>query len=220
MGEAAVLLSAWLLHTTIRGGGCRRCRALTFPYLSFILPSLHACSLYNNIIPPSRLSPGSDLHLFREGVEPKWEDPRCEHGGKWTAMVPKGNKQLLDTMWLHGVLGCIGEQFDDGEEICGIVVNVRPKQDRISVWTKTAANEALQVGGHAPRGKILRLDHRSAVVVGPLLRAWRQRMQRMQAAGGWEARVVQGAWCRRSAPGAFPVGRASGTWCRSLLAVF
>ncbi len=130
-------------------------------------------------------------------------------------MVPKGNKQILDTMWLHGVsdashtpylrpgrhlraparfpsaalhdalplvppeagpnggdarqslpphltpipappapfhpphsfpqvLGCIGEQFDDGEEICGIVVNVRPKQDRISVWTKTAANEALQ----------------------------------------------------------------------------
>lgn len=25
------------------------------------------------------------------------------------------------------------------------MVNVRPKQDRISVWTKTAANEALQV---------------------------------------------------------------------------
>lgn len=47
------------------------------------------------------------------------------------------------------VLGSIGEQFDDGEEICGIVVNVRPKQDRISVWTKTAANEALQVGGQS-----------------------------------------------------------------------
>ena len=30
-------------------------------------------------------------------------------------MVPKSNKQLLDTMWLHGVLGSIGEQFDDGE---------------------------------------------------------------------------------------------------------
>ena len=28
-----------------------------------------------------------------------------------------------------------------------MVVNVRPKQDRISVWTKTAANEALQVRG-------------------------------------------------------------------------
>jgi translation initiation factor 4E len=83
--------------------------------------------------------------LFREGIEPKWEDPRCEHGGKWTAMVSKANREQLDKMWLHGVLGSIGEQFDDGEEICGIVVNVRPKQDRISVWTKTAANEALQV---------------------------------------------------------------------------
>ena len=34
-------------------------------------PCLRArpCSLYNNIIPPSRLSPGSDLHLFREGEQ-------------------------------------------------------------------------------------------------------------------------------------------------------
>ena len=36
-------------------------------------PSPPPRSLYNNIIPPSRLSPGSDLHLFREGIEPKWE---------------------------------------------------------------------------------------------------------------------------------------------------
>lgn len=101
--------------------------------------------LYNNIIPPSRLSYGSDLHLFREGIEPKWEDPRCEHGGKWTAMIPKGQPQMLDSAWLHAVLACIGEQFDEGEEVCGVVVNVRPKQYRISLWTKTAANEAVQV---------------------------------------------------------------------------
>lgn len=39
----------------------------------------------------------------------------------------------------------IGEQFDYGEEICGAVVNVRNKQDKISIWTKNAANEAVQV---------------------------------------------------------------------------
>ena len=33
---------------------------------------------------------GADFHLFKEGVEPKWEDPSCEHGGKWTVLVPKG----------------------------------------------------------------------------------------------------------------------------------
>lgn len=39
----------------------------------------------------------------------------------------------------------IGEQFDHGDEICGAVVNVRKTQERISIWTKNAANEAAQV---------------------------------------------------------------------------
>lgn len=39
----------------------------------------------------------------------------------------------------------IGEQFDYGDEICGAVVNVRGKQDKIGLWTKTATNEAAQV---------------------------------------------------------------------------
>lgn len=30
-------------------------------------------------------------------------------------------------------------------QVCGVVVNVRPKQFRISLWTKTASNEAVQV---------------------------------------------------------------------------
>ncbi len=74
-------------------------------------------SLYNNIIPPSRLSPGSDLHLFREGIEPKWEDPKCEAGGSWKVMVPKGQKQLLDTMWLHAV----SQPVVSGEDVGGSV---------------------------------------------------------------------------------------------------
>lgn len=39
----------------------------------------------------------------------------------------------------------IGEQFDYGDEICGAVVSVRGKQERIAIWTKNAANEAVQV---------------------------------------------------------------------------
>lgn len=39
----------------------------------------------------------------------------------------------------------IGEQFDFGDEICGVVVNVRGKQERIAIWTKNASNEAAQV---------------------------------------------------------------------------
>lgn len=62
-------------------------------------------SLYNNIKPPSWLNPGTDFHLFKEGIEPKWEDPQCESGGKWTVLVPKGpvSKATLDMMWLNAV---------------------------------------------------------------------------------------------------------------------
>ena len=43
------------------------------------------------------------------------------------------------------LLACIGEQFTEGDEICGVVVNMRAKQDKICLWTKSAANEAAQV---------------------------------------------------------------------------
>mmetsp|Transcript_24239 Transcript_24239/g.76263 ORF Transcript_24239/g.76263 Transcript_24239/m.76263 type:complete len:201 (+) Transcript_24239:80-682(+) len=60
--------------------------------------------LYNNIVPPSRLPHGADFHLFKEGIEPKWEDAKCAQGGKWNVPVPKSNnKVMLDQMWLHTV---------------------------------------------------------------------------------------------------------------------
>ncbi|KAJ3683304.1 hypothetical protein LUZ60_013531 [Juncus effusus] len=98
--------------------------------------------LYNNINPPSKLVPGADLHLFKNKIEPKWEDPICSNGGKWTINCSRGKS---DTYWLYTLLGMIGEQFEYGDEICGVVVNVRAKQERISIWTKDAHNEAAQV---------------------------------------------------------------------------
>lgn len=105
--------------------------------------------LYNNIKPPSWLGAGTDFHLFKKGIQPKWEDPQCVGGGKWTIWVPRGggnSKQLLDKFWLHSLLACIGEQFSHSDEICGIVVNMRAKQDKVCLWTKTASNEAVQIG--------------------------------------------------------------------------
>ncbi|KAF6175083.1 hypothetical protein GIB67_038996 [Kingdonia uniflora] len=47
------------------------------------------------------------------------------------------------------LLAMIGEQFDHGDEICGAVVNLRVKQEKISIWTKNAVNEAAQVSTEA-----------------------------------------------------------------------
>eukprot|EP00223_Ostreococcus_mediterraneus_P005504 CAMPEP_0174578394 /NCGR_PEP_ID=MMETSP0929-20130131/790_1 /TAXON_ID=548131 ORGANISM="Ostreococcus mediterraneus, Strain clade-D-RCC2572" /NCGR_SAMPLE_ID=MMETSP0929 /ASSEMBLY_ACC=CAM_ASM_000573 /LENGTH=129 /DNA_ID=CAMNT_0015759495 /DNA_START=421 /DNA_END=810 /DNA_ORIENTATION=+ len=89
---------------------------------------------------------GTDFHLFKEGIEPKWEDDTCAKGGKWTYYVPKQtDADSLDESWLNLLLFMIGEQFSAPGEICGAVVSVRQKQHRIALWTMTASNEAEQV---------------------------------------------------------------------------
>ncbi|GFY88675.1 eukaryotic translation initiation factor 4E [Actinidia rufa] len=99
-------------------------------------------SIYNNIHRPSKLAVGADFHCFKYKIEPKWEDPVCANGGKWSVSFSKGKS---DTCWLYTLLAMIGEQFDHGDEICGAVVNVRARQEKISIWTKNAANETAQV---------------------------------------------------------------------------
>ncbi|KAL2469655.1 Eukaryotic translation initiation factor [Abeliophyllum distichum] len=98
--------------------------------------------LYDQIFRPSKLPTNADFHLFKAGTEPKWEDPECANGGKWT--VTSNIKANLDNMWLETLMALIGEQFDEADEICGVVASVRQRQDKLSLWTKTASNEAVQ----------------------------------------------------------------------------
>ncbi|XP_022959251.1 eukaryotic translation initiation factor-like [Cucurbita moschata] len=98
---------------------------------------------YDQILKPSKLPANADFHLFKAGVEPKWEDPECANGGKWT--VTSSRKTNLDTMWLETLMALIGEQFEESDEICGVVASVRQRRDKLALWTKTAANEAAQM---------------------------------------------------------------------------
>ncbi len=87
--------------------------------------------------------PPSDYCVFKEGIKPMWEDVHNINGGKWILEFSKGlNRESnphLDEIWLEVLLCLIGEGFNDfGEEICGAVVNIRSKEDRISVWTANA----------------------------------------------------------------------------------
>lgn len=77
------------------------CSAPTF-CVSLLCP---ARSLYNNIKAPSQLQPMATYYLFKDGIEPKWEDPKNTHGGSWNCTAPRGpnGKQVLDSWWLHSV---------------------------------------------------------------------------------------------------------------------
>lgn len=64
-----------------------------------------ACSLYNNILAPTKLAIGSNYHLFKEGIRPMWEDPINAKGGKWIFTNARSRKARLDECWLNVVRG-------------------------------------------------------------------------------------------------------------------
>ncbi|XP_004292692.1 PREDICTED: eukaryotic translation initiation factor 4E-1-like [Fragaria vesca subsp. vesca] len=99
-------------------------------------------SLYNNMHHPSKLTPGYDYYIFKENIEPELEDPACSDGGKWTLTFSTGRS---DQSWLHTIQALVQEQFNHRYEICGAVISLRDGQEKIALWTKNAANEAVQV---------------------------------------------------------------------------
>ncbi|EDW84912.1 uncharacterized protein Dwil_GK14373 [Drosophila willistoni] len=105
-------------------------------------------SLYNHIKPPSEIKMGSDYSLFKKGIRPMWEDAANKQGGRWLITVHKNSKSELDNLWLDVLLCLIGEGFDHTDEICGAVVNIRNKSNKISIWTANGMNEqaALEIG--------------------------------------------------------------------------
>jgi len=102
-------------------------------------------ALYNHIQLPSGLPYLSDYYLFKKGIMPMWEDTQNRDGGRWLIQVDRQvRNDVLDIYWLELLMAIVGEQFDDGSEhICGTVVNIRNKGDKISLWTKDASNEEI-----------------------------------------------------------------------------
>ncbi|KAI8904733.1 translation initiation factor eIF 4e-like domain-containing protein [Gorgonomyces haynaldii] len=105
--------------------------------------------IFNNLTNAHELPPSANYHLFKEGIEPSWEDKANEKGGKWAFNLQRGKRgPELDQWWLNVCLGCIGEQFTFGEEITGCVVSIRKANDRISIWTREADDKekCLKIG--------------------------------------------------------------------------
>ena len=72
-----------------------------------------------------------------------WEDERNKRGGRWLFVLNKSKTQskAVDDLWLEVLLCLIGEAFgEDSDQICGAVINVRNKMDKIAVWTSDAKN--------------------------------------------------------------------------------
>uniref|UniRef100_F1LDA2 eIF-4F 25 kDa subunit n=1 Tax=Ascaris suum TaxID=6253 RepID=F1LDA2_ASCSU len=84
-----------------------------------------------------------DYNVFKENIQPMWEVPENANGGRWLITIDKSrHHDLLDAVWLEVLLAVIGDQFGKyTDDICGIVVNIRNKGSKISIWTTNASND-------------------------------------------------------------------------------
>lgn len=97
--------------------------------------------IFNNVKPASQMATNSNYHLFRQGIQPMWEDPANVNGGKFVLTIPKKDSKngRCDEWWLYTVLAMIGETMDlHGDQVAGAVVSIRKSQDRIALWLKSS----------------------------------------------------------------------------------
>mmetsp|Transcript_7827 Transcript_7827/g.12522 ORF Transcript_7827/g.12522 Transcript_7827/m.12522 type:complete len:225 (-) Transcript_7827:151-825(-) len=93
--------------------------------------------IFNNLDKPSKMEVSANLHIFKEGIKPMWEDPINKKGGKLVISVRAQDKGVLDKYWEDLVLALVGETLDPGNELCGAVASKRKAADRISLWFRS-----------------------------------------------------------------------------------
>merc|ERR1712243_237302 len=81
-----------------------------------------------------------------------WEDPRNVEGGRWLLNLQRQQRSCeLDKYWQEALMCLIGEIFEpNSDEICGAVVNIRPKGDKLAIWTGNAEkkHQVMTIGKH------------------------------------------------------------------------
>ncbi|VVC88521.1 eukaryotic translation initiation factor 4E-1A-like [Leptidea sinapis] len=104
--------------------------------------------LYHHIKLPTELRQGNDYAVFKKGVRPMWEDDANKMGGRWLINIDRKQRSAnLNKYWLDIILLMIGENFENSEAICGAVVNIRGKFDKIGVWTgHTYTKPVVEIG--------------------------------------------------------------------------
>jgi hypothetical protein len=78
----------------------------------------------------------NSLEYFKAGIEPKWEDPHNENGGRFIFSVNK-TQENKDEIYTNLVFYLLGESFDHCEHINGFrFISAKSAQTfyRVEIW--------------------------------------------------------------------------------------
>jgi len=122
-------------------------------------------SMHHHLALASRLPPGADYSLFKEGIFPDWEDERNSGGGRWLVGVDRPQRDTIDRHWLEVCMLLIGEQAGEhAHHVTGAAVNLRTKGDKLAVWlADSAAAEAVVRVGRLVKARLGLQDNQTIV---------------------------------------------------------
>ncbi|KAF9326165.1 hypothetical protein BG006_010379 [Podila minutissima] len=80
---------------------------------------------------PATMKVNQNLHWFKKGIKPMWEDPQNKYGGRLTLCPPRA---LLDVVWETVLILMAGDVLDHHGEGTGAVFARRARGDRVEVW--------------------------------------------------------------------------------------
>lgn len=96
-------------------------------------------SYYQHMVRPDKLPVGCRFALFQEGIKPVWEDKENHNGGGFYLRI---KRNYANKFWEDLLLGFIGEQCSENDDICGLNLNIKQHEINISIWTKSLSPNA------------------------------------------------------------------------------
>ena len=98
------------------------------------------------------LLPSTDYMLFKADIRPEWEAPSNQDGGKWVITLENKDQEGLNIqeIWEAMMLTMIGCTIAHYNYVNGIVMSLRERYFRFSLWTRDANDKVkqLEIGKH------------------------------------------------------------------------
>lgn len=98
----------------------------------------------------TKYNTGTTFHFFKDGVEPRWEDPANTKGGNLTILIHDKSvahmAKNVHSFWEYLLMGLVGEQIDTNR-IHGLSMCKRPNKLMIRIWEKECLAKTCEKAG-------------------------------------------------------------------------
>ncbi|KAJ9452192.1 Eukaryotic translation initiation factor 4E [Diplonema papillatum] len=98
-------------------------------------------TMASNTPAASTLKAKCSYALFRQGIEPTWEDEANKNGGQWTFAI---DENKVDDAWSAAVLKVVGETFTQYHSLIAGITIEHKYNWRLSLWLKVKDSQANQ----------------------------------------------------------------------------